>query len=345
MATKLFSPYTVGDLTLKNRIVMSPMCMYSCTNEDGKVMDWHRIHYPARAVGQVGLIVVEATAVSPEGRISNYDLGIWSDEHIEGLKELVRLVHNQGSHIGIQIAHAGRKAEVDDEIIAPSAIPFQEHMKTPKEATLDDIKRTISAFQQAARRAKEAGFDVIEIHAAHGYLINEFLSPLTNKRTDEFGGNEENRYRFLKETIEAVKQEWDGPLFVRISASDYDENGNTPETYIKYAKLMKEQGVDLIDCSSGAVVPARIPVYPGYQVAFADQIRNEANIATGAVGIITTGSQAEEILRNYRADLIFLGRELLRNPYWPHYAARELGYDLKAPTQYERGWRVNRFRR
>lgn len=343
MEAKLFTPYTIKDVTLKNRIVMSPMCMYSCTNQDGKVMDWHRIHYPTRAVGQVGLIIVEATAVSPEGRISNEDLGIWSDDHIEGLKELVNLVHDQGSHIGIQIAHAGRKATVDDEIIAPSAIPFQENMKTPKEASIDDITRMITAFQQAARRAKKAGFDVIEIHAAHGYLINEFLSPLTNKRTDKYGGSEENRYRFLEEIIKAVKQEWDGPLFVRISASDYDENGNTPETYVKYAKKMKAQGVDLIDCSSGAVIPARINVFPGYQVPFADKIRNEANIATGAVGLITTGGQAEEILQNERADLIFLGRELLRNPYWALAAARELNYNIEMPAQYERGWRVTKF--
>lgn len=344
MEAKLFSPYTIKNLTLKNRIVMSPMCMYSCMNEDGKVMDWHRIHYPTRAVGQVGLIIVEATAVSPEGRISYQDLGIWSDEHVDGLKKLVNLVHDQGAHIGIQLAHAGRKAELDEDILAPSAIPF-ENMKTPKEATLEDIKRIIASFQEAARRAKEAGFDVIEIHAAHGYLINEFLSPLTNKRTDNYGGSEENRYRLLEEIIEAVKQEWDSPLFVRISASDYVENGNTPETYVTYAKKMKEQGVDLIDCSSGAVVPAKINVYPGYQVSFAEKIRNEAHIATGAVGVITSGSQAEEILQNDRADLIFLGRELLRNPYWPHYAARELGYALQAPTQYERGWRMNKFRR
>ncbi len=322
---------------------MSPMCMYSCTNQDGKVMDWHRIHYPTRAVGQVGLIIVEATAVSPEGRISDYDLGIWSDDHIDGLRELVHLVKEQDSHIGIQIAHAGRKAEIDEDILAPSAIPFQDSMRTPKEATIEDIERTVSAFGQAARRAKEAGFDVIEIHAAHGYLINEFLSPLTNKRTDEYGGSEENRYRFLHEVIEAVKKEWDGPLFIRISATDYHEEGNTPNTYVQYAKKMKAQGVDLIDCSSGAVVPRRINVFPGYQVPFADQVRNEANIATGAVGLITTGGQAEEIMQNERADLIFLGRELLRNPYWTLSAARELNYNIKAPVQYERGWRVTKF--
>ena len=342
MAAKLFSPYTIKNVTLKNRLVMSPMCMYSCRNHDGKVMDWHRIHYPTRAVG---LIIVEATAVSPEGRISNEDLGIWSDAHIEGLQELVRLVHEQGSHIGIQLAHAGRKATVDDDIIAPSAIPFQESMKTPKEASIQDIQRIIAAFREAARRAKEAGFDVVEIHAAHGYLIKEFLSPLTNKRTDQYGGSEDNRYLFLEQVIEAVKQEWDGPLFVRISVSDYAENGNTPETYVKYAKKMKAQGVDLIDCSSGAVIPGRIHAYPGYQVPFAEQIRKEAKVGTGAVGIITTGSQAEEILKNERADLIFIGRELLRNPHWPHYAARELGHPLEAPVQYERGWRVNKYRR
>ncbi|PWA11775.1 NADPH dehydrogenase NamA [Pueribacillus theae] len=343
MEAKLFTPYTIKDLTLKNRIVMSPMCMYSCENRDGKVMDWHRIHYPTRAVGQVGLVIVEATAVMPEGRISDYDLGIWSDEHVDGLKELVKLIHAQGAAAGIQIAHAGRKAEDTDEPLAPSAIPFEEGMKTPKEMAKEDIERTIFAFKEAARRAKEAGFDLIELHGAHGYLINEFLSPLTNQRTDEYGGNAENRYRFLEEVINAVKEEWEGPLFVRISASDYHEEGNTPDTYVNYAKKMKEQGVDLIDCSSGAVVPAKINVFPSYQVPFADKIRKEAGIATGAVGMITTGGQAEEILQNDRADLIFVGRELLRSPYWALTAAKELNYNIQSPVQYERGWRVTKF--
>ncbi|NNU84100.1 NADPH dehydrogenase NamA [Geobacillus sp. BMUD] len=339
MNTMLFSPYTIRGLTLKNRIVMSPMCMYSCETKDGTVRTWHKIHYPARAVGQVGLIIVEATGVTPQGRISERDLGIWSDDHIAGLRELVRLVKEHGAAIGIQLAHAGRKSQVPGEIIAPSAIPFDDSSPTPKEMTKADIEETVQAFQNGARRAKKAGFDVIEIHAAHGYLINEFLSPLANRRQDEYGGSPENRYRFLGEVIDAVREVWDGPLFVRISASDYHPDGLTASDYVPYAKRMKEQGVDLIDVSSGAVVPARMNVYPGYQVPFAELIRREADIPTGAVGLITSGWQAEEILQNGRADLVFLGRELLRNPYWPYAAARELGVKIAAPVQYERGWR------
>ncbi|MCZ0754612.1 NADPH dehydrogenase NamA [Anoxybacillus sp. J5B_2022] len=334
----LFSPYTIRDVTLKNRIVMSPMCMYACDTEDGTVRNWHKIHYPTRAVGQVGLIIVEATAVTPQGRISARDLGIWSDEHIEGLRTLTTLVKEQGAKIGIQIAHAGRKATVDGEIIAPSPLPFDENMRTPKEMTKAEIEETIQAFQNGALRAKKAGFDVVEIHAAHGYLINEFLSPLTNKRNDEYGGTFENRYRFLSEVIEAVKEVWDGPLFVRVSAHDYHPDGLTVKDYVEYAKRMKAQGVDLVDVSSGAVVPAAIDAYPGYQVPFAEAIRHGADIATGAVGLITSGRQAEEILRNGRADLIFIGRELLRNPYWPKTAASELGIPLEAPKPYVRGW-------
>ncbi|TCP31790.1 NADPH2 dehydrogenase [Scopulibacillus darangshiensis] len=341
MAKKLFSPYTIKDVTFKNRIVMSPMCMYSCPNEDGKVMNWHLTHYTSRAVGQVGLVILEASAVTPQGRISPYDLGIWSDEHIEGLRQLVQLNHEHDSKIGIQIAHAGRKAELEGPIIAPSAIAFNSDMKQPQEMTVKDIKDTVEAFKQAARRAKAAGFDVIELHGAHGYLINEFLSPLSNRRTDEYGGSEENRYRFLSEVIDAVKEEWDGPLFVRISSTDFTEGGNTPDTYVTYAKQMKEQGVDLIDCSAGAVVPAQIDAFPGYQVPYADQIKHEAEIPTGAVGLILNGTQAEEILKNDRADLIFLARELLRDPYWPRTAAVELGTKIDPPKQYQRGWRFN----
>jgi len=339
MNTVLFSPYTTRGLTLKNRIVMSPMCMYSCDTKDGTVRTWHKIHYPARAIGQVGLIIVEATGVTPQGRISEHDLGIWDDDHIHGLHELVGLVKEHGAAIGIQLAHAGRKSEVPGEIIAPSAIPFNESSPTPKEMTKADIEETVQAFQDGARRAKKAGFDVIEIHAAHGYLINEFLSPLSNRRQDEYGGSPENRYRFLGEVIDAVREVWDGPLFVRISASDYHPDGLTVKDYVPYVKRMKEQGVDLVDVSSGAVVPARIDVYPSYQVPFAEFIRREAGIPTGAVGLITSGWQAEEVLHNGRADLVFLGRELLRNPYWPYAAAKELGVKIEAPVQYERGWR------
>lgn len=338
MAAKLFSPYTVKGVTFKNRIVMAPMCMYSSHNEDGHLQNWHRTHYTSRAVGQVGLIIVEATAVSPEGRISPQDLGIWSDEHIAGFQELAGLVKEHGTKIGIQLAHAGRKAVLEGEILAPSAIAFNEKSKTPKEMTKDDIAATIEAFKKGAERVKKAGFDVIEIHGAHGYLINEFLSPLSNKRTDEYGGSAENRYRFLREVIDAVKTVWDGPLFVRVSAHDYHEDGLTPEDYITFGNWMKEQGVDLIDVSSGAVVPARIDVYPGYQVKYSETIKYGADIPTGAVGLITSPLHAEEILQNERADLIFLARELLRDPYWPRKAAKELGVSIDGPKQYERGW-------
>ncbi|WP_066385235.1 NADPH dehydrogenase NamA [Neobacillus mesonae] len=338
MTVKLFSPYSIKGVTMKNRIVMSPMCMYSSHNEDGHVQNWHRTHYTSRAVGQVGLIIVEATAVTPQGRISPQDLGIWSDEHVKGLQELVELAKEHGAKMGIQLAHAGRKAELEGEIIAPSALAFNEKSKTPKEMTKADIEQTVEAFKKGAERAKKAGFDVIELHGAHGYLLNEFLSPLSNKRTDEYGGNAENRYRILREVIDAVKTVWDGPLFVRVSANDYHEDGLTPEDYILFAKWMKEQGVDLIDVSSGAVVPARINVYPGYQVPFSETIKHGAGIDTGAVGLITTPIQAEEILQNDRADLVFLARELLRDPYWPRTAAKELGVEMEAPKQYQRGW-------
>lgn len=318
---------------------MSPMCMYSCMNEDGMVNDWHITHYTSRAVGQVGLVILEASAVTPQGRISPQDLGIWSDDHIDGLKKLVDLNHSHGSKIGIQLGHAGRKAELPESIIAPSAIAFNDKMKQPAAMTVDQIKETIQAFKDGARRAKEAGFDIIELHGAHGYLINQFLSPLSNHRTDEYGGSEENRYRFLSEVIDAVKEVWHGPLFVRISAHEYTEGGNTPDTHVRYCQKMKAQGVDLIDCSSGAIVPAQIDAYPGYQVPFADQIRREADIPTGAVGLILNAVQAEEILKNDRADLILLARELLRDPYWARTAAVELGVEIESPVQYERGWR------
>ncbi|MEF2965981.1 NADPH dehydrogenase NamA [Paenibacillus sp. M1] len=332
---KLFSPFTIKNVTLKNRIVMSPMCMYSSPNEDGKVADWHRVHYATRAVGGVGLIVVEATAVLPEGRISYRDLGIWSDEHIDGLKEVTDLIHQNGAKAAIQLAHAGRKAELNEDIFAPSAIPFPE-MKTPNEADEAYINGVVNAFKEGARRAKAAGFDIIELHGAHGYLINQFLSPLANKRQDSYGGRAENRYRLLGEIIDAVKTVWDGPIFVRVSANEYNENGNSLEQYIDYARKMKVQGVDLIDASSGAVVPAKIDIFPGYQVGLSESIRRQAGIATGAVGLITNAAQAEEILGNGRADLVFLGRELLRNPYWALNAAKELGAEIDRPKQYGR---------
>lgn len=254
MTVKLFTPFTIKDTTFRNRIVMSPMCMNSSLNKDGKATNWHVLHYGSRAVGQVGLIMVEATAVSSEGRITDEDLGIWSDEQMDDLKKVVDAVHENGSKIGIQIGHAGRKAELDEEIVAPSAIT-SEGKKVPKEMTQTDISEMVYKFKEAARRVKEIGFDVIELHAAHGYLINQFLSPITNQRTDKYGGNEENRYRFLEEVIDAVKTEWQGPLFARISATEYDKQGNLIETYIRYSLKMKEQGIDLIDCSSGGLSP------------------------------------------------------------------------------------------
>nr|WP_246218220.1 NADPH dehydrogenase NamA [Litoribacterium kuwaitense] len=338
LMTKLFSPYTIKNVTLKNRIVMSPMCMYSCIREDGKITNWHRTHYTSRAVGQAGLIMLEATAVQPEGRISTKDLGIWSDEHVEGLTEIVALIHEHDSKAAIQLAHAGRKSTVPETIYGPSPLPFNDHSKQPAEMTLDDIQNTIISFKQAAARAKEAGFDVIEIHAAHGYLLHSFLTPLANHRTDAYGGTAENRYRILGEVIEAVKSEWSGPLFVRISASDHHSDGLDWQDYVPYVREMNTQGVDVIDCSSGGAVETSIEVYPGYQVPYADGLRREGGVPTGAVGLITTGKQAEEILRNERADLIFLARALLVNPYWPLEAARDLNVKLPAPDQYDRAW-------
>lgn len=335
---KLFSSLTFKDVTIKNRLVMSPMCMYSSMAEDGLVTPFHMSHYISRAVGQVGLIMIEATAVQPAGRISARDLGIWQDDHVQGFKQLNEQLHAYGAKSAIQLAHAGRKAQLDANIYAPTALPFDGSSQKPVEMNHNDIKETIQAFKDGARRAKQAGFDIIEIHAAHGYLINQFLSPLTNKRTDQYGGSRDNRYRFLSQIIEAIQTQWIGPIFVRISSNEYHEDGNTLADIIYFAERMKLQGIDLIDVSSGGVVPAYINTYPGYQVQRCETIKQEVNIATGAVGLITTGIQAEEMLQNNRADLIFLGRSLLRNPYWAKEAADELKYEVEAPQQYERGW-------
>lgn len=335
---KLFEPLTIKGLELKNRIVMAPMCMYESDQEDGHITDWHRVHYPSRAVGGVGLIIIEATAVQPRGRISSRDLGIWEDGQVEGLADIVRLMKRNGAKTGIQLAHAGRKAALEESIHAPSALAFSDRYQEPVEMTKEDIAETVEAFKTGAVRAKAAGFDVIEVHAAHGYLINQFLSPLTNKREDEYGGSAENRYRFLGEVLDAINSVWDGPLFVRISANDYTVGGMTPDAYVEMTKWMKAQGVDLIDVSSGAVVPAQISVFPGYQVSFSETIKHETPIATGAVGLITEPLHAEEILQNDRADLVFLARELLRDPYWPRRAAKALGAGITPPVPYERGW-------
>ncbi|NSL50423.1 NADPH dehydrogenase NamA [Calidifontibacillus erzurumensis] len=340
MASALLSPFSIKNVIFKNRVVMSPMCMYSSHNEDGKVQDFHLTHYTSRAVGQVGLIILEATAVVPEGRISNFDLGIWDDDHIEGLKKIVDSCHQYGAKVGIQLAHAGRKALVDGDIFGPSAIAYSDKMRTPKEMTIQDIEHTVNAFQNAARRAKEAGFDVIEIHAAHGYLLHEFLSPITNKRTDLYGETAENRYRLLKQVIDAIRKEWQGLLFVRISATDYHPDGLTVEDYLYFAEEMKKQEVDLIDCSTGGLISTRgLDVYPGYQVQYAEKIKRSVQIYTGAVGLITSPLHAEEIIKNGRADLVFLGRELLRNPYWVFEASKQLQVKIEGPKQYELGWR------
>lgn len=336
MGSKLFSPFYIKDVKLKNRIVMSPMCMYSA-NEEGKVSDFHRVHYASRALGQVGLIMTESLAVTANGRIAMGDLGIWDDSQIQGLKELTSLLHSFGAKVGAQISHSGRNCNLEGvKPIAPSAIPFDKNSKTPLEMSRDGIKQIVQAFRDAARRAREANFDILEIHTAHGYLLNEFLSPLSNKREDEYGGSKEKRYQILKEIINEVKKEWKGPLFVRISSTDYKEGGNTPDTFIYFGKRLKEQGVDLIDCSSGGIAPVSVDSYPNYQVPAAEKIKNEVGIATGAVGLITTGTQAEEILTNNRADLIFIGRELLKNPFWPRKAAEELNEQIEAPVQYTR---------
>ncbi|MCF6094444.1 NADPH dehydrogenase NamA [Microaerobacter geothermalis] len=338
MVALLFQPLMIKNMTIKNRIMMSPMCMYSATL-DGKPTNWHFIHYPTRAIGGVGLIMLEATAVEPRGRISNRDLGIWDDKHIDGLRRIVDLCHENGSKVGIQLAHAGRKCVVPGEkIVAPSSIPFNSDSPTPEELTEEEIEKIIKAFADGARRAKEIGLDVVEIHGAHGYLIHEFLSPLTNSRSDQYGGPLENRMLFLRKVIRSVKREWgeERPLFLRLSASDYAKGGITIEDTISIAEAAYEEGVDLIDVSSGGLLPITVPVYPGYQVGFSEAIKKKLNQPTATVGLITTPELAEEILFNGRADLIALGRELLRNPYWPLEAARMLNHEIQWPEQYNR---------
>lgn len=336
--TKLFEQYSIRNTTLKNRIVMAPMC----TNEacdNGEVQPFHMTHYVSRAMGEVGLIMVEATAVEREGRIKAQDLGIWDDHHISGLHQLTSQIKAYGAITAIQLAHAGRKATVEGKKLAPSAIAFSEDYALPNEMTIDEIHAITLAFKQAALRAIKAGFDILEIHAAHGYLLSTFLSPLTNKREDQYGGNEENRYRFLREVIDAIRSVWDGPLFVRVSANDFAEMGLEAHHFIQFSRWMASQEVDLIDVSSGGVVPANIESYPLYQVPFAETIKNGAHVPTGAVGLITTGIEAEQVLQQGSADLIFIGRELLRDPYFPYRAAKQLGVELEPTVAvYKRGW-------
>ena len=337
--TKLFSEYKIRDCVFKNRIVMSPMCMYSCTAEDGKVTPFHELHYVSRSMGGVGLVMLEASAVSKEGRISNTDLGIWDDSQVSGLKKLVDNIHHYGSKAGIQISFAGRKSRLPSTIYSASPIPMTEDSRTPVELSIEEIAEIVQSFKEAAVRAKNAGFDVIELHGAHGYLIHQFLSPISNKRKDHYGGNLDNRFRFLKEVVESIREVWERPLFVRLSANEYDENGNSIDSYVDISKKLKELGVDLVDCSSGGPVPKKVNIYPGYQTYLSEYIRRHADIPTAAVGLISTGRVAEMVLTNEAADLIFVGRELLRNPYWAKQAAYELSEDIKPPHQYERAWR------
>jgi NADPH2 dehydrogenase len=342
--SKLFSKYKIKNMELKNRIVMAPMCMDSADNQ-GNVSSWHYLHYVNRAIGGTGLIILEATAVESRGRITAVDLGIWQDSHIKPLKAIVEECKKHGAKMGIQLAHAGRKCEViTEDIIAPSSIAFNEKYKTPKEMSKEDIKNVINSFKEGARRAKDAGFDVIEIHGAHGYLINEFMSNLTNKRTDEYGGTIENRGRFLKEVVKAVREVWSNelPLILRVSAEEYAEGGNKPKDAAEIINFAKNAGIDMVNVSSGGVIQAHINTYPGYQISFAETIKTLTNLPVIAGGLVTSPLMAEEILQNNRADLIFLGRELLRNPFWPLNAAAELQDDTDWPVQYLRSKEVRK---
>ncbi|GAB3326100.1 NADH:flavin oxidoreductase/NADH oxidase [Larkinella ripae] len=349
----LFSPLTIRSIQFKNRIAVSPMCQYS--SEDGFANDWHLVHLGSRAVGGAALVMTEAIAVSPEGRISPDDLGIWKDEHLPFLKRITAFIEAQGAVPGTQLAHAGRKAShnrpwdggkaiaPDDErgwqTVAPSPVPFSPAEPEPLELSAEGLEKVIADFVAAAGRALAAGFKVIELHAAHGYLIHEFLSPLSNQRTDQYGGSFENRTRFLLELLERVQTVWpkEYPLFVRISATDWTEGGWTADDAVALSAILKEKGVDLIDCSSGGnVAGARIPLSPGYQVPFAEKVKKETGMLTGAVGLITTAEQASEIIASGQADLVLLARELLRDPYFPLHAAQQLGAETAWPAQYLR---------
>jgi 2,4-dienoyl-CoA reductase-like NADH-dependent reductase (Old Yellow Enzyme family) len=349
----LFSPLKIREVTLKNRIVVSPMCQYS--SEDGFASDWHLVHLGSRAVGGAALVIVEATGVTADGRISPGDMGLWKDEQIEPLARIVRFLKSQEAVAGIQLAHAGRKASTDvpwrggkalseaeggwRPIYAASAIPFSEESITPEALDEAGIKSIVEAFAKSTERALRAGFEVIELHGAHGYLMNSFLSPLSNQRTDQYGGSFENRTRFAREIIGAVRKVWPErlPLFLRISASDWAQGGWTVEDSVKLAKMVKPLGVDLIDCSSGGLVPnAKIAVGAGYQVPFSTEVRRDGDILTGAVGMITDAMQADQIIRNGDADLVVMAREMLRDPYWALHAARAVHQDVDWPFQYQR---------
>lgn len=349
----LFSPLTLRSLTLRNRIVVSPMCQYS--SDDGFATDWHLVHLGQFAVGGAAIVFTEATAVTPEGRISPQDLGLWKDEHVERLARIGRFVRDQGAVFGFQLAHAGRKASTVrpwdgggpagadvggwSPVVAPSAIPFDAGYQTP--VALDDtgIARVIDAFRSAAVRALEAGAQIVEVHAAHGYLLHEFASPLTNHRTDKYGGSFENRVRLTREVVSAIRSVWpeELPIAVRITGTDWHPDGWTPEDAVALARLLKQDGADLIDVSSGGIAPGiAIPMGPGYQVPFAERVRRDAGVVTASVGLITSPQQADTIVRSGQADLVCLARELLRDPHFPLRAARELKQEFPWPKQYER---------
>ena len=348
----LFESLTLREVTIPNRIAVSPMCEYS--SEDGFPTDWHLVHLGSRAVGGAGLVFTEASAVLPEGRISPQDLGIWSDDHIGPLARMVRFIHAQGSVAGIQLAHAGRKGSTRRPwdgsgavaegqggwaVAGPSELAFADNYPLPQVLSVEGIEAVIDAFRGAARRAEKAGFRIVEIHAAHGYLLHEFLSPLSNHRPDGYGGSFENRTRLVREVVAAVRRVWPDryPLFLRISSTDWWEGGWDLDQSVELARRVRPLGVDLVDCSSGGnVAQAKIPLGAGYQVPFADRLRREAQVPTGAVGLITSPPQADQIIRNGQADLVLLAREMLRDPYWALHAARELGHAVSWPVQYLR---------
>ncbi|MFI5153562.1 MAG: NADH:flavin oxidoreductase/NADH oxidase [Chitinophagales bacterium] len=351
--SQLLSPFSIRNTHFKNRIVISPMCQYS--SDDGFASNWHLVHLGSRAVGGASLIMQEATAILPEGRITYRDMALWKDEQIPKLKEIVSFIHSQGALAGIQLAHAGRKASCEIpwkggaqipedkpngwQTVSASDLPFKNSDAAPHSLTKSEIEQIIASYISAVSRCKAIGYDVLEIHAAHGYLIHQFYSPSSNSRRDEYGGSFENRIRLLIEIAEAVKEEWgdEKPLFVRISATDWTEGGWTIDDSVQLSRRLKEVAVDLIDVSSGGnVAEARIPLKPGYQVEFAERIKKEAGILTGAVGLITTAQQAEEIISNGQADLILIARESLRTPYFPLHAAYSLHEDISWPVQYER---------
>jgi 2,4-dienoyl-CoA reductase-like NADH-dependent reductase (Old Yellow Enzyme family) len=348
----LWSPFTIRAVEFRNRIFVSPMCQYS--SEDGLPTDWHLVHLGSRAVGGAGLVMVEATAVTPAGRISPWDSGLWSERHADAFQRITTFIRAQGARAGVQLAHAGRKASVDvpwrgghplDDarggwpVVAPSAVPFSTGHRVPHELSRESMVGLIGEFEAATRLADAAGFDVIELHMAHGYLLHEFLSPIANRRRDEYGGSLKARARFPLEVARAVRRAWpdDRPLFVRISATDWIDGGWDVAQSIEFARWLKAEGVDLVDCSGGGIAPgAVIPLGPGYQVPLAAAVRRETPIATGAVGLITEPAQAERIVAGGEADVVLLAREMLRDPYWPLHAARALGDDVAWPPQYER---------